>query len=401
MSDPGTRGFRLRRAWWRIRAALALLPIIVALDLPFTASPLLLLGSVLLVLASVTAFASVMLRPAPGESVVPDRRKRITLVVAATSLSLVLGLVVLALLPARASREFGQVRFVAGRPMMAQGQDAELGWAPQVPPGVVGQRLDVVDPHRRRILFIGDSIVFGLHLQAEQTAVRLIESRLPGWQVLNGSVSGYSIDQYAIYLRRVIAEARPELVVIGVFTGNDFQITGREFSWGTSKPLFALDGDRLVRANRGAACIERLNRSFLVRLLWQNRALAQTGIETICRPRLLQPHEQERVVARLFDDIDDTARRAGVPVLWTLLPVGFEYSAHSPVRFLYTTRHRTLLRLLGERPREVVDFAIDVAQQPDIAGLYFEDNAHLRPGGQRLLADVLYHAITTRYPFVH
>ncbi len=390
---------RMRRVAWWLRIAACLLVGLVAMDLPFTASPWLFVVSTAIVAVALTFFVRIMVRAAPGETVAPLRRKQIALAVVSTVVTVVLALGVAALLPAGETRDFAARRTIGGQSMRPTSSDADLGWAPNSPADVVGQRLHRVDPHRRRILAIGDSIMMGHGVRDDETAVRLLEQQMPGWQVLNGAVSGYSIDQYWLYLRRIIAHVRPELIIVGVFTGNDFQVTGREFSWGTSKPLYTVNHGELVRANVGARCIDAMNRSMLVRAVWTNRELAQRGIETICRPRHLAPLEHERTVARLFDAIDETARSAGVPLLYALLPVQGEYSGVEPTRMLYASRHRTLLRLLGERPRDVLDYAIDLARRPDEPALYQSDNAHFTAAGHRVLAETLHHVVLDRYPF--
>lgn len=61
--------------------------------------------------------------------------------------------------------------------------------------------------------------------------------------MLNLSVSGYSVEQYWLYLRRVLPSTQPKLIMVGVFTGNNLQLTGRELTpWGHGEPLFVVEG---------------------------------------------------------------------------------------------------------------------------------------------------------------
>jgi lysophospholipase L1-like esterase len=269
----------------------------------------------------------------------------------------------------------------------AQSEDPELGWAP-VGKGRVGQRLDVIDPGKDHLLLIGDSIIFGQGLAETEHVGRRLEEQMPHWQVLNAAVSGYSIDQYYLYLKRIIDEVKPKRIVIGVFTGNDYQITAREFSWGTSKPLFMVEGGELVRANEGASCIDDLSRSLLFRTLWRSRDTALGTINALCAPRELRRGEAEAVLARLFVGIDELGQRYGVRPLFVLLPVRDEYNIFDRERFLYTSKYRDLRRLLVLGKHDVYEpfSAIARATKESPDSLYLEDHAHFTAKGHRLLA---------------
>jgi lysophospholipase L1-like esterase len=269
----------------------------------------------------------------------------------------------------------------------AQSEDPELGWAP-VGKGRVGQRLDVIDPGKDHLLLIGDSIIFGQGLAETEHVGRRLEEQMPHWQVLNAAVSGYSIDQYYLYLKRIIDEVKPKRIVIGVFTGNDYQITAREFSWGTSKPLFMVEGGELVRANEGASCIDDLSRSLLFRTLWRSRDTALGTINALCAPRELRRGEAEAVLARLFVGIDELGQRYGVRPLFVLLPVRDEYNIFDRERFLYTSKYRDLRRLLVLGKHDVYEpfSAIARATKESPDSLYLEDHAHFTANGHRLLA---------------
>jgi lysophospholipase L1-like esterase len=272
----------------------------------------------------------------------------------------------------------------------AQSSDTELGWAP-VGKGRVGQRLDLIDPGKDHLLLVGDSIIYGQGLAESEHVGRRLEERMPRFQVLNAAVSGYSIDQYYLYLKRIIDEVKPRAIVVGVFTGNDYQITAREFSWGTSKPLFIVEGGELVRANEGASCIDDLSQSLLFRTLWRSRDVALGTINTLCAPRELHRSEAEAAIARLFVGIDELGQRYGVRPLFLLLPVRDEYNLFDRERFLYTSKYRDLRRLLvlGKHDFHEPFPAIARASKENQESLYLEDHAHFTAKGHQLLAQVI------------
>jgi lysophospholipase L1-like esterase len=282
---------------------------------------------------------------------------------------------------------FQQMNAAVNGGISEQSEDPELGWAP-VGKGRVGQRLDVIDPARDHLLLMGDSIVFGHGVGPTEHVGRRLEERMPRWQVLNAAVSGYSIDQYYVYLKRIIDEVKPKAIVVGVFTGNDYQITGREFSWGTSKPLFAVKDGELVRANEGASCIDDLSHSLLFRTLWRSRDVAMGTINALCAPRELHRGEVEAVIAKLFVAIDELGQRYGVKPLFVLLPVRDEYNLFDRERFLYSGKYRDLRRLLTLGKHDFYEpfSAIARAQKESAESLYLEDHAHFTAAGHQILA---------------
>ncbi len=299
-------------------------------------------------------------------------------------LTVILGSSLIRLGPTRSFEELN-----AGLPggVQAQSFDPELGWAP-VGEGLVGQHLERIDPARDHVLLLGDSIVFGYGVGADEQIGRRLQARMPHWQVLNAAVSGWSIDQYYLYLKRIVDQVRPKVVVVGIFTGNDFQITGREFSWGSSKPLFTVKDGALVRANEGAGCIDDLGRSLLFRTLWRDRDLALSMIRSLCAPRELRRSELEAVISRLFVEIEALAARHGGKVLFELMPTRTEHSLYDGDTYLYVDKYLDLRRLLelGRHDHHEPFPMLARAAKVDKALLYLPDNGHFTARGHDLLA---------------
>lgn len=355
-----------------------------------------------LVFAGTAWFVALMIRPAPGETAAPPRRKQIALSVATSVLMLVLLLALTTSIHMGSGGPRTRPAWRPGAPTSPQMSDPDLGWAPFGPPDLIGQRLERMDPARPHVLLMGDSILYGYGVTGEEQVGRRLEALLPGHQVLNASVSGYSIDQYLLTLERVVPVVKPRLIVLGIFTGNDFQISSREFSFGNHKPvLLAKDGE-LVRADVAGPCVDRLSHSLLFRVLWQSRELSTYTIESICRPLRLSRAQAEESIATMFDAMDALASKHGARILHVLLPVDSEFVTYAKDRYLYVSRHPDLWRLLGaERnglpPRERFDFSIDLfrgGRQP--AELFQSDHAHLTPSGHEFLARTLLREIEAR-----
>jgi len=113
------------------------------------------------------------------------------------------------------------------------------GWGTTVSINAFGFRddeLPPVDPGRRRIAVIGDSITFGNHLRREEVYPEVLEARLRArglpFDVLNLGVGGYDTVQEVRLLETAGLPFSPELVVVG-FCVNDLGVVSvtMEHSW--------------------------------------------------------------------------------------------------------------------------------------------------------------------------
>ncbi|MBL8723056.1 MAG: hypothetical protein JNK49_03380 [Planctomycetes bacterium] len=93
------------------------------------------------------------------------------------------------------------------------------------------------------VLAVGDSMTFGWGVAAEQAFAARLGARL-GLPVRNFGVSGFGPDQQLLLLRRLLARARPRLVVV-LHQENDVVEVTQRWAYGRYKPAFELDGERL------------------------------------------------------------------------------------------------------------------------------------------------------------
>ena len=73
----------------------------------------------------------------------------------------------------------------------------------------------------RRVLHVGDSMVFGANVSREQTFVADLNTLEPGVQHINGGISGTAPDDYLVVLRSWVAREPIDLAVMYLFAGND------------------------------------------------------------------------------------------------------------------------------------------------------------------------------------
>jgi lysophospholipase L1-like esterase len=383
----------LRRAIHLFGAACLLL--LGADSLTLASLPQLLLALAAMVVALGWSATATLLLATPGGRVFA-RRKQIGLLLGSVALATVVGLVLAAKVRVGPSAAFRREHFVPSSEVQAQRSDPEIGWAPSGPPDRVGQRLNTVDPTRPHLLVLGDSILYGTNVEEAESAPYLMGQAIHDHQVLNLSVSGYSIEQYWLYLRRVLPHTHPRLVMIGIFTGNDFQLTGREFTpWGHSKPLYREEKGELVRVNSAEDCIDGLSQSLLFRPLWRDKQRALDLSHLLCAPRELETGDLERLITRLFAEIEAIGRAAGARVVFVLLPYRYDLKVYAPDETFYLSRYDVLKRLLREGSHETLDTYPELLRHPsaELDEAFQSDSSHFTAKGHRILADILLKAI--------
>jgi len=73
----------------------------------------------------------------------------------------------------------------------------------------------------RRVLHVGDSMVFGANVSRQQTFAADLEKLEPKVQHINGGISGMAPDDYLVVLRSWVAREPIDLAVMYLFAGND------------------------------------------------------------------------------------------------------------------------------------------------------------------------------------
>ena len=297
----------------------------------------------------------------------------------------------------------------------------ELGWAPAPTEAerargldTVGQHFETIDSARAHVVLMGDSVLWGWGVEHEDTAAALASRRIASSQVLNASVSGYGLPQYLLYLERVLPRLRPRLVVLGIFSGNDFAALKRDNWYGRTQPFFAPRGDdvALVRASTPFFnCVDVLASSALFKLLWDHlsterwtsMARAQALLDFICDADRLDDAQAERVVVGLLRRVEALARARGARLLVLILPDRLHLE--DPKRGA-PSDHMRLARAVRAGGFDAHLFREDVlaevtrgagGREAALDRLYIEgDNAHFSAAGNRLLADVLVREMDAR-----
>jgi lysophospholipase L1-like esterase len=280
---------------------------------------------------------------------------------------------------------------------------AELGHAPILQPGdaergvvlaeTIGQRLRTIDGDREQIVIIGDSVLHGWRLDDEQVVDAFLAPSFPENQVLNISVSGYSISQYYLYLREHLHRTRPKVVVVGIYAGNDYESSAMSNWSGHTTPLFVMDRDG-IRPHRPVTprfnCIDILSGSLLFKPLWRWFDMTMGIMNVVCNVRTLEEPEHGEVVHLLLQAIEALVTDQGAKLLYVLLPDANDFNLESWY-VKEKSRLPHLRKVLARGDYHWIDFYDNIAAHGgDPRELYQEDDsAHYNEAGMRLLARTL------------
>lgn len=263
----------------------------------------------------------------------------------------------------------------------------------------------------RRIVVLGDSLVFSVQVEFVDTYCHLLEQRLnaagtgPRWRVINAGVQGYGpVDQWLFY-RHVVEQLDPDLVLIVAFVGNAAAAVEKE-AW--------LDAGRRPEETPAESITLDIRRTLRRSIVWQ---LARIRYEQL-RARLISaarepalstylqdpPPTVERglgVTRRAIGLIAERAASRGAKTAIVLMPARFQVddgdygrlaeaisqTGGTLVRNAATERYRAALEPLR---LPMTDLLPTLLAAPDRSSLFFQRNVHLTERGHRVVADALF-----------
>ena len=219
--------------------------------------------------------------------------------------------------------DFRVLRQDASERSLAYDYDGELGWAP-VPNSVstvttartiharhnsLGLRdIEYRPDGRPLILFVGDSLVWGVDAEANERFTDLLREEMPRYSILNAGVSGYGTDQEFIWLKRIWPTLDPAIVVLFFCTDNDRLDNGTNVRYaGYRKPYFATnaDGSLIAKGQPVPKSLKLMIRDiWWLRHSWLARLAALAYVETYS-PQIFVPDPTEKLIGGIHDYVID------------------------------------------------------------------------------------------------
>lgn len=150
------------------------------------------------------------------------------------------------------------------------------------------RELGEVDP-RPRVLLLGDSFVMGLGTREGQRFSEVVEEIEPRWRVDNMAMSGWGIDLMVRALEAFAAKARPDAVVLAVYT-DDFRRVD---------PRYGGEGYAFQKFRLTDGVLESV--PFPVRSRWQRSRLGEAWYRTTLGDR--NRYELNEALVNRFDSL--------------------------------------------------------------------------------------------------
>src|SRR5882762_6466773 len=139
--------------------------------------------------------------------------------------------------------------------------DSELGWfpVPNTTKRFTGSRTITVTHNSQgfrdferapapgdkpAIIFLGDSLVWGFDVEAQERFTDKLQAKHPEWSVYNFGVSGYGTDQEYLLLQKHFDEYHPKVVFLVICGDNDNEDNAWNIRGGYYKPFYTLEGGR-------------------------------------------------------------------------------------------------------------------------------------------------------------
>jgi len=316
--------------------------------------------------------------------------------------------------------------------------DKELGWThiPNhtfVQGGIrystnsLGFRSPELDPSKKKILLVGDSVAYGGFVEQDETMAHYLEKKLDGHQVLNLSVPGYGVDQYYFRIKKHIASLKPKLVIVVIGTGQDLYDTSQAKT-NFAKPYFKVDQSKVEWSKIGDAELDSSNvilindhvsRFSCENLFSKFSSLVKfSGLDRLeeyfCPSRGVNPVEIHYVLRAILLKFKELAEEYGTQLFFILSPDFFELdnveidkslmdsffeglpASIIPKNFKRKPEPLMWRTYMKELKLEHLDF-FDVMMQKNFNSKeLFVDNYHYSPLGNQRLATAVYSRIKER-----
>lgn len=250
--------------------------------------------------------------------------------------------------------------------------------------GYRGREMTPRQGDERRVLLLGDSMVFGHGLQDDETMAVRLEELLrrddPEAEVFNGAISGMNTVQQALTARRLVPLLEPDEVVLGYFVGND-PLANLLAEIVDTTVVFP--PDRLEK-------LEARLQQHLAPLMWSAAFRVVALRAWVPRLRYVWSSEEEarRVSVRWIEAIQAECAAAGAE-LTVLMIYPRDGLAGGLTSWLSGSRGvgGRLVGDLRERGTRVVDSADSLAGAHE--RLYFEADGHPNAAGATAMAELL------------
>lgn len=102
-----------------------------------------------------------------------------------------------------------------------------------------------IEKKKPRIMFLGDSFVWGYDVQQEERFTEKLQKMIPAWEMINLGICGYGTDQEYLILKQYFDKYQPNIVFL-LLTYTDIGDNSSNIPYGNYfKPYFVIDNGAL------------------------------------------------------------------------------------------------------------------------------------------------------------
>ena len=250
-----------------------------------------------------------------------------------------------------------------------------------------------------RILFLGDSFIFGQGVAAEQSMPAMVQRYLAAARssaiVFNAGVPGYGTRQEELWLREYGPQVKPNLVVLGVFLGNDLvdnitssrsrftdgRFTAPPARWHTPITRWLFDHSHVYRLARRA--VDEAN----------GARRGATVRDALTFPAPAVARKEADSTSASIDDLERDAAQLGAQLLAVLIPDEMQLGAAVGSDSL-SYPNLAFARILCARGIPFIDLT-GPFRDAELHGdhLYFRQDRHWNAKGHELAARLVSRAV--------
>lgn len=256
-----------------------------------------------------------------------------------------------------------------------------------------------------RMLFLGDSQLFGDGVEAEETFVSLLETELNSVQAINAGVIGYGTDQQLLFLKREGIKYSPDLIIVAMNAYDFHDNISKTIRSGYSKPVFKIKGDELLLTNVPVPqfdIVERINRRFAdMSYLYHfasvgvgsimNRGIEEEGRREVAPDSILlkgsQMEEALSITKRILKEIAQEGRKVNAQTVVVFLPYQMDFGSDLNYKQTIDTLCQGLDAYSKANDFLFMDIRSELAPhyQPSI----YRDTMHFSAEGHQIVAGIL------------
>ncbi len=232
-------------------------------------------------------------------------------------------------------------------------------------------------PKKKRVMLLGDSFIFGVYLQENETLQAALAEKLgSSYQFCNMGIPGWGIDQMYMAYKKYRDLIQPDVVIL-LYIDDNINRTFQAFrlAEGMNKPCFTVKDNQLVpRQDDGHSLFEILCfKSILFNVLYKKYEL----------------YESTRVVKAIFSEFRQSTSKRQTKFVVLRLP----YEEH--VLSGNMAEKRSFSKFFKNTPGQYFELINSMKSLPSKkkVTLYLEDDGHLSATGTQLIADFIANTI--------